>query len=178
MKLEIVSATRKDETFWAQSALGLSSRRLAFDRAARVHDLGQQQQRACRHVQFEITARDGADVLVFAHDDVWLDDCFIVEHVAEGLNAFDLIGVVGNRRRTPKQPGWAFLERAPNGEWRWDDAANLSGAIAHGAMSFGPVVNYGPGGRCELLDGVLLAAAVAAGGCGSALRPGLTIPPL
>lgn len=57
-----------------------------------------------------ITARDGADILVFAHDDVWLDDFFIVEHVAEGLSAFDLIGVVGNRRRGTETTRLGFLE--------------------------------------------------------------------
>jgi hypothetical protein len=159
MRLEIVSATRKDErTFWAQSALGLSLRRLAFDRRVAYTISFNNSSALADTFNPRITAPDGADILIFAHDDVWLDDFFIVEHVVEGLNAFDLIGVVGNRRRAPKQPGWAFLGRAPDGELRWDDAANLSGAIAHGAMPFGPVVNYGPAGHCELLDGVLLAA--------------------
>jgi hypothetical protein len=159
MKLEIVSATRKDEkTFWAQSALGLSLRRLAFDRRVAYTISFNNSSALADTFNPRITARDGSEILVFAHDDVWLDDFFIVEHVAEGLNAFDVIGVVGNRRRAPNQPGWAFLGRAPDGELRWDDAANLSGAIAHGSMPFGPVVNYGPGGPCELLDGVLLAA--------------------
>jgi len=158
MKLEIVSATRSDEkTFWAQSALGLSLRRLAFDRRVGYTVSFNNRSALAETFNSRIAATDAADILVFAHDDIWLDDFFFVDHVAEGLNAFDVIGVVGNRRRAPRQPGWAYVERRPDGELRWDDPANLSGAIAHGAMPFGPVVNFGPGGRCELLDGVLLA---------------------
>ena len=121
MRLEIVSAaTRKDErSFWAQSALGLSLRRLAFDRRVAYTISFNNSSALAETFNPRITAGDGADILV---------------------------------------PGWAFLGRAPDGELRWDDGANLSGAIAHGAMPFGPVVNYGPAGRCELLDGVLLAA--------------------
>jgi hypothetical protein len=133
-------------------------RRLAFDRRVAYTVSFNNSSALADTFNPRITARDGAEVLVFAHDDVWLDDFFIVEHVAEGLNARDLIGVVGNRRRAPKQPGWAFLERAPDGELRWDDAANLRGDRARSDVFRAGGQLRSRGGRCELLDGVLLAA--------------------
>ena len=102
-------------------------------------------------------ARD-ADSLVFVHDDVWLEDYFLCDRVAEGLRSFDVIGVAGNRRRLPRQPSWAFV----NTGLAWDDPAHLSGSVAHGPHPFGVVNHYGPTpAACELLDGVFLATSAA-----------------
>lgn len=82
-----------------------------------------------------------------------------MDHVHQGLQAFDVIGVAGNRRRQPRQPGWAFASRAPDGRFVWDDKAFLSGTVAHGRTPFGRLSRFGPSGvGCELLDGVFLAA--------------------
>ena len=105
-----------------------------------------------------IDATDCGDIVVFAHDDIWIDDFFIADRIVDGLSKFDVIGVAGNRRRVPRQPAWCYVERSAEGKFRWDDVSNLRGAVAHGAMPFGPVTRYGEDGACELLDGVLLAA--------------------
>ena len=92
---------------------------------------------------------------MFVHDDVWIDDYFIAQRVAEGLDAFDVIGVAGNRRRVDGQPAWLFVDERLN----WDDRSNLSGSVAHGVNPFGPVSSFGPAPvECELLDGVFIAA--------------------
>ena len=98
-------------------------------------------------------------ILVFAHDDVLLCDYFWAERIRDGLEKFDIVGVVGNIRRVSKQPSWAF-GREVDGQFTWDLPSNLSGACAHGASlppegglyTFGPVWQ-----ECKLLDGLLMA---------------------
>jgi GT2 family glycosyltransferase len=98
------------------------------------------------------------ETLVFIHDDVFVDDYFLVEHVGLGLDRFDVIGVAGNRRRVPGQSGWAF-SGYDGARCIWDERQYLSGSVAHGTAPFGGVSYYGPTGvECELLDGVFLAA--------------------
>lgn len=152
----VASATRLPaEKFWQESALGQSLRRLAFDT------------RLSASVAFEnteglpviynrlIQQAPPESLLVFLHDDVWLDDFLFAQRIAEGLEAYDAIGIAGNRRRLRNQPSWAFV----NDRFTWDEPANLSGSVAHGSTPFGPVSYFGPApAECELLDGVLLAA--------------------
>jgi GT2 family glycosyltransferase len=92
-------------------------------------------------------------ILAFTHDDVRIEDFWLSARLDEGLRAFDVIGVAGNRRRRPNQASWAFT--APG---RWDMTESLSGAVAHLQGSSEAVSYYGPSKRkCKLLDGVLIA---------------------
>lgn len=157
--IDIISATRLSEAdFWERSALGLSLRRLAHDERW-APCLTFSNARGLPGIYNErILAQNSAERLVFVHDDVWIDDYFLIDRVIEGLSRYDVIGVAGNRRRVPDQAAWPFI--APN---TWDDKANLSGAIAHGQQPFGEISSYGPApAECELLDGVFLAANTAA----------------
>ena len=98
-------------------------------------------------------------ILVFAHDDILLCDFFWTERIREGLEKFDIVGVVGNVRRVPKQPSWAFVDRV-DGRFSWDTPSNLSGACAHGTTlpPIGGLFTFGPVWQeCKLLDGLLLA---------------------
>jgi GT2 family glycosyltransferase len=154
--IDVISATRLTENdFWGKSPLGLSLRRLAYD------------QRLSAHVAFEnrrglpdiyntgILRNSGNDMVVFVHDDVWIDDYFFSDRIIQGLSTYDVIGVAGNRRRVEYQPAWAFVDL----DFTWDDRVNLSGAVAHGDAPCGPVSYFGAVmADCELLDGVLLAA--------------------
>jgi len=154
--IEIVSATRLAETeFWNKSALGLSLRRLKRD-ARLVARVAFENARGLPEIyNARIDAPDAPDLLVFVHDDVWIDDYFLAERVTDALKAYDLIGVAGNRRRVPGQPAWAFVDA----RFTWDAKENLSGAVAHGRNPFGAISFFGPApADCELLDGVLLAA--------------------
>jgi GT2 family glycosyltransferase len=154
--IEIVSATRLSPSeFAAKSALGLSLQRLGFDDRLKPALAFANRIGLPAIYNSRIVAPGGPDILVFIHDDVWIDDLFFVDRVIEGLRNFDLIGVAGNRRRVPNQPSWSFV----SAELTWDERANLSGAVAHGYQPFGAVSHFGPApAACELLDGVLLAA--------------------
>jgi len=154
--IEIVSATRRSkDDFWHASALGRSLKRLAHDQRL-VARIAYDNTRALPDVyNARIAAADRQSILVFVHDDVWIDDFFLPERVTEGCTAYDVIGVAGNRRRAKAQPVWA----SPGIPLGWDDKSNLSGSMAHGMEPFGAVTSFGTvPAECELLDGVFLAA--------------------
>jgi GT2 family glycosyltransferase len=103
-------------------------------------------------------------ILVFVHDDVWIDDVFFVNHLVAGLSAYDVVGVAGNRRLLPEAPAWSFK----NDQMEWDKG-NLSGVVSHGPRPCGVPSVYGPvPAGVALLDGVLLAAK-----CGTLLDAGV-----
>jgi GT2 family glycosyltransferase len=158
--IDIVSATRLSESnFWGRSALGISLRRLAHETRL-VARVSFENQRGLPEIYNEsISAGGGADMLVFVHDDVWIDDYFLADRVIEGLRTYDVIGVTGNRRKVENQPAWSFVDT----RFTWDDRVNLSGAIAFGKHPFGPVSYFGEvPADCETLDGCFLAARKAA----------------
>ncbi len=144
-KLTLVAATRLAETaFWSQSALGLSLRRLQADDRL-VPRIAFSNSRGLPLIyNAAIEDASAGEWVLFVHDDVWFDDFFIVDHVRQGLQTFDVIGAAGNRRRQPRQPGWAFASRAPDGRFVWDDKAFLSGTVAHGRTPFGRLSRFGP----------------------------------
>ena len=75
--IEVVSATRLSEAdFWKGSALGNSLRRLAHDKrlVPRV-SFGNRQGLPVIY-NARLAAGDGCELMVFVHDDVWLDDGF------------------------------------------------------------------------------------------------------
>lgn len=154
--IEIVSATRLSPIeFASRSALGQSLRRLQFDTRLRAALAFANRSGLPAVFNSRILATDSADILIFMHDDVWIDDHFFADRIIEGLHAFDLIGVAGNRRRVAGQTSWCFIGE----NLTLDDLSNLSGAVAHGAHPAGTVSFFGPvPSACELLDGVLLAA--------------------
>jgi hypothetical protein len=154
--IEIVSATRLAEnSFWIASPLGLSLTRLSFDNRLKHYISFSHQQGLPELFNSRILSPDSPDILIFMHDDVWIDDFFLADHVIQGLREFDIIGVAGNKRLLSSQPSWAFVDD----KFTPDSQNNLSGSVAHGDLPFGSVSHYGDvPADCELLDGVLLAA--------------------
>jgi GT2 family glycosyltransferase len=73
-----------------------------------------------------------------------------------GFKHFDVLGIVGNTRRVPRQASWCWLDD----KFTVDDRKYLSGVIALGQdfFSCSPAMFGVTGQRCKLLDGVLLAA--------------------
>jgi protein O-GlcNAc transferase len=154
--VQIVSATRYSESeFWNKSALGLSLHRhlkqdngisasIAFNNTLGLSDVFNQ----------AIERADDSAILVFVHDDVWIDEANFVDTMIAGLERFDVIGVAGNKRRLPNQPAWLFVDTALN----WDEPEYLSGTVWHGPHAFGEDKFYGDvPAPCELLDGVFIA---------------------
>ncbi|WP_158244193.1 glycosyltransferase [Trinickia dabaoshanensis] len=95
-------------------------------------------------------------ILVFVHDDVWIADHFWMTRIREALAQFDVVGLAGNRRRSPMQPGWAF--ETP--DFKWDRPEYLSGTVGHGkGFPCTEISYFGPSGvECKLLDGLMLVA--------------------
>jgi hypothetical protein len=154
--IEIISATRLSERdFWEKSALGISLERLKKDRRL-IAKVSFENRRGLPEIYNErILATDSSEMLVFIHDDVWLDDYFIADRVRDGLTKYDVLGVAGNRRLVKGQVGWGFLDKRFN----QDGLANLSGAVSHGESPFSRIDFFGQvPAECELLDGVFLAA--------------------
>jgi GT2 family glycosyltransferase len=152
--IEFVCATRLDEAaFRERSALALSIRRLNDPRLHLTVAFANRRPLA-EVYNAAIESGPERDVVVFLHDDLWLDDFFILERIVSGLAQFDVIGIVGNRRRRQGQRGWAFVS-APGDR---DDPQFLSGRIAQAEHPCGQVYYFGPApASCELLDGVFLA---------------------
>jgi GT2 family glycosyltransferase len=156
VNFQIVSATRSPPSdFQSLTALGMSLERLAHDARMTVR-VATSNSRGLPDVYNEMLdgAADDA-VVVFMHDDIWIDDYYLIQRVLEGLEHFDVIGIVGNRRRVAHQPAWHYIDM----EFQWDAPENLSGLISHGPLPGGKVQYYGTApAACELLDGVFLAA--------------------
>ena len=154
MTLVVVSATRcTEQEFWETSPLGQSLTRLAVD--SRISSMIAFSNQTGLPLVYNhcLSLMQGDPMAVFIHDDVWIEDFALYEHLQAGLEVFDMVGVAGNKRRFPGQPAWAFLDT----QWTWDDDANLSGLIGHGDYPFAPVDRFGPlPSECELLDGVFL----------------------
>lgn len=95
-------------------------------------------------------------ILVFVHDDVMITDFFWGSRVRTGLQLFDVVGVVGNKRRVPNQPGWIMVDM----QGALDSFSNLSGSIGQGDFFPPKKLDYfGPSNQeCKLMDGVFLAA--------------------
>ncbi|MGD0662655.1 MAG: glycosyltransferase [Syntrophorhabdales bacterium] len=149
--IEIVSATRCDAGEFKKTPLAQSLGRLKHDARLRFHVTLSNAAGLPEIYNRRIQESDN-DVLVFVHDDVWIDDYFLVDRVIDGLELFQVIGVAGNTRLIDSHVAWHLRK----GEW---DFPHLSGSVAHGTAPFGPVTRYGDSPRrCELLDGVLLAA--------------------
>jgi len=158
LPIRLVIATKlKPELFLTQSATGRSVNNFINTSKAQVQlyasnsiGLGELYNDA-----IEKTAASPA-ILVFMHDDVLITDYFWANNIRAGLEKFDIVGIAGNTRRLPNQPGWIMADI--NGTL--DDSSYLSGSIGQG-FGFPPdrLDVFGPSGReCKLLDGVLLAA--------------------
>jgi GT2 family glycosyltransferase len=154
--IEFVSATRLTrEEFEDKSALGLSFRRLETDPRWASHVAFENKRGLPDVFNERIHAESENDILAFVHDDIWIDDIFVVDQISQALNEFHVVGVAGNVRRLPQQCAWAFSEMLP--KFKFDDG-NLRGSVAHGPRPFGTVMRFGDApAECELLDGVFIA---------------------
>jgi GT2 family glycosyltransferase len=153
--IEIVSASRSAEAEFGEARpLGRSWSRLSGDLRL-SWNIQYSNTRGLPDIYNNAIDSSESDILVFVHDDVWLEDFFLADHVVQGLSSYDVVGVAGSRRIVPNQPSWYFTDD----NFTPDVATNLSGAVAHGPCPFGNITRYGDfPAECELLDGVLLAA--------------------
>lgn len=135
-----------------RSALGLSLQRLADPRI--TASIAFQNRIGLPAVYNHRLTQSTAEVLLFVHDDVWIDDIFLVDRLLQAVESFDVVGVAGNATDSPSHVAWAFVDE----ERSHDDPGNLRGAIAHGHEPFGHVSRFGTSpSPCRLLDGVFIA---------------------
>lgn len=152
-----VSATRLSEKeFWNKSLLGRSLKPRLNPKTIQAH-IAYNNTRGLPHVYNEAIHQASADILVFLHDDVWLEDTQLMPKIRIALRFNDIVGVAGNVRRVRNQPAWLFLRDA-NGKLELDHP-HLSGSIKHGEPGKSAPSLFGPApATCELMDGVFLAA--------------------
>jgi hypothetical protein len=155
-RIRIVCATRKDrEDFFAQTALG---RCLSLYRPPDVElRLFPCNTRGLPELYNEAIAESIHEdvIFLFVHDDIHLCDFHWADRLANGLSVFEIVGLVGNRRRVAAQPGWLFLDE----RLTRDSYDNLSGAVAHGRGLVPDSIDaFGPSARpVKLLDGLFMA---------------------
>lgn len=155
-KVRIVCATRKGrDEFFAQTALGRS---LSLHRPAGVEiRLFPENDRGLPEVYnsaIDESAKDDV-ALLFMHDDLHLCDFHWADKLRQGLGAFDVVGIAGNRRRIAGQPSWLFIDERLTP----DSRDNLSGTVGHGrSLPLDAIDVFGPSGQpVKLLDGLFLA---------------------
>lgn len=163
----LVSATRSDQAEFVRSAfLARSLRRAGTHWPLRLRLFPENVRPLPECYNQAIDECGAEDVLVFVHDDVYIDDWAIGQHIQDALRHFDVVGVAGNVARQPMQLAWHCKPaRALNHETLqlsdWD-TANLSGSVAHGDPGRSIVQFYGPTPKSvAMLDGVLIAARAA-----------------
>jgi len=152
LPIRVVCATRLPrDKFLSHTALGKSIKSLIDVSKAEVKlyadnstGLGELYNKAIEE------STDNPAILVFAHDDIVLCDYFWVERIRDGVEKFDIAGVVGNVRRVAKQPSWFFIDD----KFTRDNASNFSGGVFPPTKEF-PCHPIGL--ECKLLDGLLLA---------------------
>ncbi len=154
--VQVVSATRySEQDFWSKSALGLSLPRHQKQNQYLTVNVAFNNTQGLSDVFNQAIEQAGDDViLLFVHDDVWLDEANLVDTLIAALEHYDVVGIAGNKRRLPNQPAWLFVDTAMH----WDEPEYLSGTVSHGPHAFGEDKFYGDApAACELLDGVLIA---------------------
>ena len=106
-------------------------------------------------------AKDDPAILLFMHDDVYLNDAFWADRLRDAVNHFQVVGVAGNCRRVARQPSWCYRAVSTVDDTLiHDDRENLSGTVAHGSEVLARRVDaFGPSRQSvKLLDGLFLAA--------------------
>ncbi len=157
MRIRVVCATRADrQSFFSSTALGES---LTLHRPrgveVRLFPNNEQGLPSIYNTAIAESAQERV-ALLFVHDDVYLCDFHWADRLREALTTYDIVGLAGNRRRLPGQPGWAFIDE----KMTLDKRVHLSGAVAHG-QGFPPdsIDVFGPSNQKVVqLDGVFIAA--------------------
>ncbi len=154
-KFRFVCATRKTRDYFFEStALGRSLSLYLFPSVElKLFDNNSKGLPYLYNKAIDESKTDPA-VLIFIHDDVHLCDFFWTEKILAALKVFEVVGLVGNKRRVPKQPSWAFIDD----RYTWDSPEHFSGVVGHGngfppqnVSFFGP-----PCQQVKLLDGLML----------------------
>lgn len=158
-KFRLVVATQEThEGFFANSQTGISMRQQIHGAAIdlRLYPTNSIGLPALYNAAIE-ASRDDPCYLIFMHDDLCILDYHWLERIAEGLEQFDVLGVVGTKRRHEGQSSWTYMD--PELKTR-ELLEFTSGYIGFG-KTYPPdyVGIYGPSKQAvKLLDGLMLCA--------------------
>ena len=129
--IRIVCATTRDALAFEQTPLGRSLHQMEFDSRLVTSISFNNAEGLPKIYNAELSVpAEVDDILVFIHDDVWIDDYFLADRITDGVAHFDIVGVAGNRRLSPNHRGWLF----PNDDWTWDTRGNRSGVLLTGYL--------------------------------------------
>ena len=158
MKLRFVTATRGSlDEFKARSPLVQSLQRVSQTCELQLDVSANNRAPLAHTFNAAIDKAQTDEVLVFIHDDVWIDDWYISLRLQEALEVFDMVGVAGNTRRQAQQEGWLIQP-----DTREKDLSHVSGGVSHGTPTTGQIAMFGTSPQpARLLDGVMLAAKAA-----------------
>jgi GT2 family glycosyltransferase len=153
-----IAATRQSEgDFWKKSPLATWLAPMLSDEMISAKIAFENREGLSTVYNRAIREQTQADILIFLHDDLWLEDNSIIEKTRGALARFDIVGVAGNTRRSKNQPAWLF-KAIEKGNFVWDHGY-LSGSVLHGQPNNSQPSYFGPTpASCKLLDGVFLAA--------------------
>lgn len=101
------------------------------------------------------------DIALFMHDDVYIHNWYLVDHLREAINYFDIVGVVGSRSPDLSQPSWGLSFNEALEPKGWQKGAGFSGSVSHFTPEEPQISYYGDApAACVLLDGLFLAVDV------------------
>lgn len=161
--IKLVSATQVQKSlFWTATYLGRSLRRFPEQLRPPLHvacgNGGAGARGLSEIFNQALDATDPGTDLVFIHDDVYLNDWFLVQHVSEALRNFDVVGLAGSANPDLSQPSWGLQFDANLNPIGWQPELRKSGAVNHFDYNCPDVTVYGPAPMpCVLLDGLFIA---------------------
>jgi len=152
MKTVIISATKSNDiskTILYQSLQSLTTRNVSF-----TYEFEKNNSTGLSKVYNKYIEQyaDQTDCMIFAHDDVYIDDAFFIDKIEDSFcNGYDIIGVAGGVSPNIKAPTlWHIM----------CGQGNLRGAAGHFSpdMSAIQITSFGPmPARVALLDGLFIA---------------------
>lgn len=130
MTVRFVVSTRRDANeFFSSSLLALSLENLSASLSFRLEPAFQATQGLAAVYNPAIARSADDDLLVFLHDDVYIDDWYCCTRLTEALARYDVIGLAGCGNRIPGQTSW--FAGAGTKEATPPAALALSGGIKH-----------------------------------------------
>ncbi len=158
-RLLIASATRENlEDFCRNTELGLSLQALKGRHGIVPGIAVRNRQGLSALFNYRIEAAEDSDILLFVHDDVYLEDFYILERLQEALEQFDLVGVAGNALPEDDHVNWLHMRSPGEKSLRKADLGNLTGGLATIAPTGRVITLYGPTPKDSiLLDSCFLA---------------------
>lgn len=89
------------------------------------------------------------DIVIFVHDDVYIDSCNFVNKICEGFKKYDVCGLAGGSKIKIEKPLlWHIMSNKDT----------LTGVVSHGSQEKYMTTNFGfQNQRVSLLDGLFIA---------------------